>query len=182
MAWRAFLSLSERSLLRPLLDWCADGIPPLGPAAVVISDAIVAEEVGENEPGMGGTLADAAVGDYVVAFLEALLSFVDCAQRAGFLEASIQVRGACPGHTASSLDVPSTQRPLLGIVRHMRALARVFLRRANVDQWLAGVGVLAHFPEESADLLVVASGSLVVGGRQLRHIGGKWTMLLLPLY
>src|SRR5690348_7944612 len=45
------------------LDRGADGVAPLGPAAVVVAHAVVAEEIAQHEPGVARALADAAVGD-----------------------------------------------------------------------------------------------------------------------
>ena len=52
-------------------------VAPLGPRAVVIADLRVAEQVGQDEPGQAGTLADPAIGDDVVARLEPELALVD---------------------------------------------------------------------------------------------------------
>ena len=67
-------SVRERRRQRPSaslirlsrLDRHADRVAPLGPAAVVVAHARVAEQVGEHEPGVAAALADAAVGDDVV--------------------------------------------------------------------------------------------------------------------
>ena len=47
----------------------AHGAAPLGPRAVVVAHVLEAEQVREHEPGVARTLADAAVGDHVVAVL-----------------------------------------------------------------------------------------------------------------
>src|SRR5712691_5840045 len=82
----------------------------------------------EHEPGMGGSLANAAIRDDIVAFLETLLLLVDGAQGSGILEASIRIRSARPGNAARSLDVTATQSSFLRVVGHVGALPRVFLR------------------------------------------------------
>ena len=43
------------------LDGRANQVAPLGPGAVVVADLVEAEEVLQDEPGMGGAFADAAV-------------------------------------------------------------------------------------------------------------------------
>src|SRR3954467_9733003 len=55
-----------------LLDRHADHAAPLGPAAVVVADALVAEELVEHEPAVGAALADPAVGDHVLVGGDAL--------------------------------------------------------------------------------------------------------------
>ena len=55
-----------------LLDRHADEAAPLGPAAVVVADALIAEELVEDEPGMAAPLADPAVGDDVLVGGDAL--------------------------------------------------------------------------------------------------------------
>src|SRR6266849_1028246 len=115
------------SLLGTLLDRNANRISPFGPATVVVPHTIVAEEVGEHEPGMGGSLANAAVRNDIVAFLETLFLLVDRAQRSRILEAAIRIRGARPGNATRSLDVAATQGSFLRVIRHMGALPRVFL-------------------------------------------------------
>src|SRR5205823_10139889 len=47
----------------PFLDRHVDEVPPLGPRAVVVADAVVAEQLAEHEPRVRGALADAAVRD-----------------------------------------------------------------------------------------------------------------------
>src|ERR1700680_551690 len=49
-----------------LLDWRAHQVSPLGPRAIVILHAIVAQQVRQHEPGMRTALPDAAVGDHFV--------------------------------------------------------------------------------------------------------------------
>ena len=47
-------------------DGGADEIAPFGPGTVVVADLVEAEEILQNEPGVGAALADAAVGDNFV--------------------------------------------------------------------------------------------------------------------
>src|SRR5215203_3653164 len=46
-----------------LLDGSTNEGSPFGPGAVIVADIGVTQELGEYEPGMGTTLADAAVSD-----------------------------------------------------------------------------------------------------------------------
>lgn len=46
-----------------LFDRRTDDASPLRPGAVVVADVRVSQQVGENEPGVGGTLADATIGN-----------------------------------------------------------------------------------------------------------------------
>ena len=54
-----------------LLDRHADERAVLGPRAVVVLDVLVAEQLVQREPGVAGALADAAVGDGVLAVVQA---------------------------------------------------------------------------------------------------------------
>src|SRR5438552_17161388 len=51
------------TLGRAFLDRHSNKASPLGPTAVVVPDAIVAEHVLQNEPGTRAAFADAAVGE-----------------------------------------------------------------------------------------------------------------------
>src|SRR5205807_8983909 len=53
--------------LSPLLDRYGHHVSPLGPRAVVVLHAVMAEELVQDEPGVGRALADTAVGDDVIA-------------------------------------------------------------------------------------------------------------------
>jgi hypothetical protein len=55
-----------------LFDRHVHEVPPLRPRAVVVLDLLVAQQLAENEPGVGAALADAAVGGYVLAGGDAL--------------------------------------------------------------------------------------------------------------
>src|SRR6478672_5020267 len=58
-------SLTTDDRPSPLLYRQSDRIAPLGPRAIVIPYVVEAKQVGERRPGMGGALANAAVGDRV---------------------------------------------------------------------------------------------------------------------
>src|SRR5205814_4240380 len=74
---RATPRASAESSRASLLDRHADGVAPLGPAAVVVAHAGVAEQVREHEPRVAAALADPTVGHHVVRRLELLLGLVD---------------------------------------------------------------------------------------------------------
>src|SRR5438034_8491955 len=56
---------------RRLLDRHSNEASPFGPGAVVITDALVTEEVLQNEPGVRAALADAAVRDRLALSIDA---------------------------------------------------------------------------------------------------------------
>src|SRR5438270_9649263 len=62
------------------LDRHSHEVPPLGPAAIIVADLGIAQEVGENEPGVAAALADAAVDDDIVLGRQLRLALVDGAQ------------------------------------------------------------------------------------------------------
>src|SRR5439155_11864171 len=74
---------------RSLLDRQAHRVAPFGPAAVVVLHLLIAEQVGEHEPGVTGALADAAVGHDVFLRRQALLLLVDRPQLGGVLAAPV---------------------------------------------------------------------------------------------
>src|SRR5918994_7411875 len=59
-------------LLDLSLDRGAEEAAPFGPGAVVVADVRVAEELGQDEPGVAGALANPAVGDHVLVGGDAL--------------------------------------------------------------------------------------------------------------
>src|SRR5436309_1184974 len=67
----AWTSSSVTVIVRPssllaLLHRYADQRAVLGPGAVVVLGVLVAEQLGQGEPGVGGPLTDPAVGDDVL--------------------------------------------------------------------------------------------------------------------
>src|SRR6266581_2139226 len=61
----------------PAGDRDPDAVAPLGPRAVVVAHVAEAEQVLQHEPGVAGTLADAAVDDHVVVRAQPGLALVD---------------------------------------------------------------------------------------------------------
>src|SRR5207247_5070622 len=122
------------------------------PAPVVVADLRVAQEEGENEPGMAAALPDPAVDDHVVGGLESLLLLVNGAQLLGGLEGPVgAVDRPAPRNAGRSRNVPASQRSLIGIVLHVEALAGVFVRTPHVDQRTAPLHVLQDLISENAD-------------------------------
>src|SRR5437016_2094155 len=92
------------------LDRHADGAAPLGPGAVVVADLRVAEQLFQDEPGVGGPLTDAAVGDHLAVGLHALPT-VDAPQLVRALEGPILLDGCRPGHVDGGRDVAAPRPP-----------------------------------------------------------------------
>src|SRR5687768_7908539 len=126
-----------RSSLASLRDRHADGVAPLGPAAIVVPNLGIPEQVGEDEPGVRRALADAAVRDHVVSPLQALLPLIDRAQLLGGPEGPIGVRRARPRDVLRARDVAAAHGTLLGVLRHVQLPAGELVRRAYVDHRLS---------------------------------------------
>src|SRR3954454_24374672 len=129
-------------------DRDAHGVAPLGPRAVVVPDVVEAEQVGQDEPGVAAPLPDPAVGDDVVAGLEALLADVDGLELVAPLEGRVLRRGARPRDAARTGDVATAQGAFLRVLGHVGPLAGVLLRRADVDERVTGV------PEVGEDVVL----------------------------
>src|ERR1022692_1272684 len=69
------------SLSVPSLDGPAAQRAVLGPRAVVVPDVRLAQQLVQHEPGVRGALADPAVGNRVLAEVQARLVAVERAQR-----------------------------------------------------------------------------------------------------
>src|SRR6476646_646936 len=80
-----------------LLDRHADQAAVLGPAAVVVADPLVAEQLVQDEPAVAGALADAAVGDDVLVGGHADVA-VDPGQLLVGLEGAVLAGRGGPGH------------------------------------------------------------------------------------
>src|SRR3954454_10356837 len=89
------VSFSGTAISRPSLssflplDGDAHQGPPLRPAAIIVPHLLVAQQVGEDEPGVAAALADAAVDDDVVVRLDLRLVLVEAAQLFGGLEGAV---------------------------------------------------------------------------------------------
>src|SRR5215210_1052347 len=109
--WRGLLACSTRSaaplfllsVSKPLsLYGSAHEVAPLGPGAVVVTHALVTEEIPQNEPRVGRTLSYPAVGYYVVPLAETRFALVDLLQLLGALEGPILPHGPRPGHVGGT--------------------------------------------------------------------------------
>src|SRR3990172_11453836 len=89
---------------RLALDRLADHAAPLRPGAVVVEDLRVAEQVLQDEPGVRGALADAAVGDGRLVLRDAG-GPVEFGQLVGGLEGTVIVSGLGPGDVHGAGDV-----------------------------------------------------------------------------
>src|SRR2546425_2128808 len=115
-----------------LLDRHSDEASPLRPRSVVITHALVAEQVLEHEPGVRTALADAAVRDGLAFPVDALTA-VDLTELLGALEAAVLGDGGRPRNVLRSRDVAPTLRAFLWQVLRREEPARVFLGRPGVD-------------------------------------------------
>src|SRR6266568_7058062 len=97
-----------------LLDGEADAVAPFGPGAVVVADLAVAEQLVQDEPGVAGALADAAVDDDVPVGGDALAA-VERLELVGGLEGrGVGVDRLRPGDRLGAGDVAAAQGALLG--------------------------------------------------------------------
>src|SRR5262245_45108250 len=87
-----------------LLDGHVDHASPLRPRAVVIPDAIVAEQFVQYEPCMRGPLTDSAVGDDVLVRPNAL-ALVVSSKLVGALERPVLADGLGPRRRHGARDV-----------------------------------------------------------------------------
>src|SRR5829696_673945 len=138
-------------------------VAPLGPRAVVVAHSVVAEQVGEHEPGVGGPLADPAVGYYVLSPAQAGLALVDLTQLVGALEGPVLPDGPSPRHVRGPGNVPAPQSALLGIVGHVEKLSPVLAGAPHVNERPARLEVPLDVFPEGPDLLVVPLWGRVVG-------------------
>src|SRR5215213_6568308 len=141
------------------LDGNPDEVPPLGPAPIIVADLLVAQQVGQDEPGVAAALTDAAIDDHVVLPLQPGLRFVDGAQLLGGLEGAVLgVDGPRPGDVRRARDVAAAQGSLVRVVRHVEPLARVLGGAPHVDELTLGLDVPQHFVAKRPDALVVPLG------------------------
>ncbi len=122
----------------------------------------------QHEPGVTGPLADAAVDDGLVVGLDEPVELFELVTGA---EAAVGVGGFAPRDRARRRDVTRPQRPLLGVVGHVGALAGVLLGGADVDQRLAAQRG-QHVVFERADRCVVARDDGIAGRGFRRYVQG----------
>src|SRR5579884_2496538 len=118
-----FSMYSSRLIMELLLNRCSDEIPPLGPRAIVVSNSRIAQQVGENKPGMGRSLADTAVGDHLHVQRDLVLLLIDLPQLLGRPKgAVVWVGSGRPRDVLRVGNVSSPLRSLLRVVHHMKQL------------------------------------------------------------
>ena len=94
----------SRSCLNLLLAGSAYDAVPLGPGAIVVADVAASQKLGQNEPGVGGMLADPAIGDDPFAAVDPFTAVVGL-QVIGRLESAILGQQACPQGTLAALGL-----------------------------------------------------------------------------
>src|SRR4051812_8916193 len=119
-----------------LLDRDADERAVLDPAAVVVLDVGLAEQLAQHEPGVARALADPAVGDGRLAVVEALLG-VELLQLLVALECAVLVGRLAPRDVLRGRDVAALLRLLLRQGRGGGDLAGGLGGRAHDDDVLA---------------------------------------------
>ena len=106
-------SSADRAALGTHRDGYPYRVAPLGPAAVVVAYLGEPEQMGQDEPGVAGPLADPAVGDHVIVRGEPLLALVDVLQILPGLEGAVLGSRPGPRHAGRAWDVPPAHRALL---------------------------------------------------------------------
>src|SRR5829696_1155822 len=164
------------------LDGDADQAAPLGPGAVVVADVRVAEQFVQHEPGVGAALADPAVGDHVLAGLDAL-----GAVQLGQLAVAEELAGGAvdrlgPGDVDRAGDVARPLGGLLGQVVGGELLAPVLLGRADVDQRgaVAAADRVQHLLAEGPDRGVGLAHRVAAARRDVGRFAGQLAALQLP--
>src|SRR3954447_1756727 len=116
-----------------LLDRDTDERAVLGPRAVVVLHLRLVEQLVQDETRVRRTLADAAVGDGVLAEVDALV-LVELLQLVVAAERAVVVRGLAPRDVLRGRDVSGALRLLLREVRRREQLAGELVRRTHVDE------------------------------------------------
>src|SRR5438876_12220875 len=93
-------------MARLLLDGRAHQRAPLRPRPIVVAHVLVAEEVRQDEPGVGGALADAAVGDHVFVRRYAL-ALVELRELVRRFKGAVFVHRLRPDDVLRPWDVPA---------------------------------------------------------------------------
>src|SRR5215218_10368937 len=194
--WRGFLACSTSSAApfflrsgslafacKPLsLYGSPDQVTPLGPGAVVVTHALITEEVIQDEPRVGRALSYPAIGYDVVPLAEADLSLVDPLQLIGALEGPILPHGPRPRHVSGPWDVPSPESTLLWVVRHVKELAPVLTGAPHVNHLSPGLQVPLHVLPERPYLGVVPLRNGIVSPGKRGHLLGHLAPLGLPFH
>src|SRR3954451_7721096 len=116
-----------------LLDRDTDQRAVLGPGTVVVLDLRLVEDLVQHEPRVRGALTDPAVGDGVLAEVDALV-LVERLQLVVAAEGAVVVRGLAPRDVLRGRDVTGALRLLLREVCRCEELAGELVRRTHVDE------------------------------------------------
>src|SRR3954469_438068 len=122
MSTRTLPCFGAPHMVSSLLDRDADERAVLDPAAVVVLDVGLAEQLVQHEPGVARALADAAVGDGRLAVVVALL-VVERGQLLVGLEGAVLVGRLAPRDVLGRGDVAALLSHLLRQVRRGEDLA-----------------------------------------------------------
>ena len=131
--------------------------------------------MGQHEPRVRGTLADAAVGHNVIGGCQPLLSQVDGIELGPAPERPVLGGSAGPRHRPGARDVAPAHRTLLRVVGHVQQFAGELAGGADVDQRLADVD--QDIVLEGADRRVAARHNGVVHCGRRWHLAGHLTPL-----
>src|ERR1700712_134978 len=119
-------------MVSSLLDRDADEGAVLDPAAVVVLDVGLAEQLLQHEPRVRRALADPAVGDRRLALVVALLG-VQRLELLVALERAVLIGRLAPRDVLRGRDVAALLRLLLRQVRRREDLPGELVGRAGVD-------------------------------------------------
>src|SRR5215211_7044669 len=194
--WRGLLACSTRSAApfflrsgsllfasKPLsLYGSRHQVTLLGPGAVVVTHALITEEIIQDEPRVGRALSYPAIGYDVVPPAEADLSLVDLLQLIGALEGPILPDSPRPRHVSGPRNVPSPESALLWVVGHVKELAPVLTGTPHVDHLSPSLQVPLHVLPERPYFGVVPLRNRVVGPGKGWHILGHFAPLCLPFH
>ncbi|CDZ90897.1 hypothetical protein RHRU231_770018 [Rhodococcus ruber] len=166
--WSANLQLDRGSDERAVFD----------PAAVVVLDVVLAEDLLQHEPGVARALTDPAVGDGLAAVVETL-GPVEGLEVVVRLEGAVLVGGGAPRDVDRTRDVAALLGLLLRQVGRGEDPAGELVGGADVDDVL-GADRVDHLVAEGADR-VVRLLRLVLGGRAGDLVLGQRASVELPL-
>jgi hypothetical protein len=156
---------------------------PLGPRSVVVADLRIAEELGQDEPGVRAPLADPAIRHDLLVGRDALT----LVQRTQLLDGQESARRLVdrlrPRDVPRARDVARALRLLLRKMRRRQQLASELLRRANVHHRMAGLAehLVGDLSAKRADPLIDRRDAVAAGRRRSHRVGGDRSFLDEPL-
>src|SRR5699024_4766551 len=113
------------------------GVTPLGPRAIVIADLVVAEQMGEHEPGVGAAFPDPAINHDVVFRGETGFGAVEVLEFGTGAEGTVVGGSFGPGHIGSTGNMAPTYGALLGVVGHMQEFPGELAGGTHINHWFA---------------------------------------------